>query len=100
MQKHTKVYFAHFGYTEADFIACEYCGARSVDIHHIKPRSFFGSKYKGSEEGEQDHISNLMALCRDHHDDAGASKLKRSDLQEIHNKVLFRYENERYAKDT
>lgn len=54
----------HFGYTEPDFIACEYCGSWAVDIHHIEPRSKFGSKRKN----ERDDIKNLIALCRRCHD--------------------------------
>lgn len=52
-----------FGYDESSFISCELCGAKSVEIHHIEPRSSFGSKRKD----EQDHIDNLIALCRDCH---------------------------------
>ncbi len=66
MQKHTKIYLEHHGYTIADFIPCEVCGAKSVDIHHIEPRSKFGSKTKE----EQDNINNLIALCRECHDKA------------------------------
>lgn len=56
----------HFGYTESDFIACELCGMGAVDIHHVEPRSKFGSKKKD----DQDDVSNLIALCRDCHDKA------------------------------
>jgi hypothetical protein len=69
MEKHVKNYLQAFGYDESSFIPCEMCGAKSVDIHHIEPRSKFGSKRKD----EQDHISNLVALCRDCHDRAHGS---------------------------
>lgn len=60
MKTHVKNYLNHFGYTESDFIACELCGMGAVDIHHVEPRSKFGSKRKQ----EQDSVTNLIALCR------------------------------------
>jgi 5-methylcytosine-specific restriction endonuclease McrA len=70
MQKHIKNYFEHNGYTGFEFIPCEICGSTAVDIHHIIPRSKFGSKRKN----EQDHHSNLIALCRNCHDKAHQDK--------------------------
>lgn len=84
MQKHTKNYFSHFGFVESDFIKCENCSCAAVDIHHIKPRSSFGSKRKE----EQDHVSNLIALCRKCHDMAHDNKLTKEYLQEVHNQFL------------
>ena len=49
-----------FGYSIADFIPCEVCGAKAVDINHIECRGMGGSKMK-------DHIDNLMAMCRPCH---------------------------------
>ena len=57
MQNHTEIYFKFFGYDESDFIECEVCGCRAVDIHHIDARGMGGSKKK-------DFIENLMGLCR------------------------------------
>ena len=48
------------GYDETDWIPCEVCGAKAVDIHHIEARGMGGSKTK-------DVIENLMALCRSCH---------------------------------
>ena len=76
MQKHIKVYFDHFGYGEQDFVPCEACGAKAVDIHHINGRG------KG-----KDVIENLMALCRKHHMKAHES-ISKSDMQYIHNSFL------------
>jgi 5-methylcytosine-specific restriction endonuclease McrA len=67
MKKHTKVYLDHFGYGIEDFIPCEVCGSRAVDIHHIDCRGMGGSKKK-------DDISNLMALCRSCHIEYGDKK--------------------------
>ena len=33
-------------YDETDFIQCEICGDRAVDIHHISARQSGGSKKK------------------------------------------------------
>ncbi len=56
MKKYTKIYFDYFGYTKDDFVACEVCGGKGVDIHHIDCRGMGGSKNK-------DEIKNLMGLC-------------------------------------
>jgi len=40
------------------------------DIHHIEPRSSFGSKRKD----EQDKIENLIGLCRECHNKAHGIK--------------------------
>jgi len=66
VEKHVSNYFKAFGYDKSDTILCEACGAVSVDLHHIEPRSKFGKKHKD----EQDHHSNVIALCRACHDDA------------------------------
>ncbi len=76
MQKHTKVYLKHFNFRPGDWIPCEFiddekrCQAGVVDVHHIERRSSFGSKRMHL----QDHIDNLIGLCRDHHDVAHGPK--------------------------
>ena len=57
MQNHTKVYMNFFGHGEQDFIPCEMCGSRAVDIHHIEKRN----------KTKNDFIENLVGLCRDCH---------------------------------
>ena len=32
-----------FEYGEQDFIPCEMCGGRAVDIHHLEKQSKFGN---------------------------------------------------------
>jgi len=81
MKPWTRIYMQHFGYDISDFIPCEICGAKAVDIHHIKSRGMGGTKKK-------DVIENLMALCRTHHDEYGDVTDKREFLQDIHNKTL------------
>ena len=77
MKAHTKIYFDYFGCTIADFIPCEICGNKAVDIHHIEARQMGGSKLK-------DSINNLMALCRIHHDQYGDKTLHKEMLIQIH----------------
>jgi hypothetical protein len=77
MTPHCKIYFKHFHLTIADFVPCEVCKSKAVDIHHIHGRG------KG-----KDVIENLMALCREHHNQAHGEILKKDQLQNIHNIYL------------
>ena len=81
MKKHTKLYLDFFGYGSDDFIPCEVCGARAVDIHHIDCRGMGGSKTK-------DTIENLMAVCRGCHIAYGDKKSYTEFLQQKHNICL------------
>ena len=74
MKKHVKVYHDYFGYYYGEFIACENCSAKSVDIHHLTFKSELG----------KDVIENLMALCRDCHTKAHESKEFNEQLKVIH----------------
>jgi len=84
MKNHTKVYLNHFDYTGQEFIACECCGARAVDIHHIKSRGMGGVKDK-----RLDIIENLQALCRKCHDKYGDSPEWLEFLIKQHAKTLM-----------
>lgn len=55
------------GYDVTDFICCEVCQSKAVDIHHIEARGMGGSK-------TADTIENLMALCRECHVEFGDKK--------------------------
>jgi 5-methylcytosine-specific restriction endonuclease McrA len=81
MQKHTRNYLDAMGYDPDDFIPCELCQQKSVDIHHVVSRSHFGSKNKDA----QDNPDNLVALCRQCHDIAHGpeSRAFREQLKEI-----------------
>jgi Fe2+ or Zn2+ uptake regulation protein len=82
MQRHTANYLKAFGYDESDVIMCEACQKRvCVDIHHVEPRSAFGSTRKH----EQDHHSNLVGLCRECHDEAHGyqSRIVKEALKKI-----------------
>ena len=80
MKLYTKIYLDYFGYTTADFVPCECCGNKAVDIHHIEARS----KRKDLEND----ITNLMALCRQHHERYGDKIAFKHELQKIHNNLL------------
>lgn len=77
MKIHTKIYFNYFGYDISDFIPCECCGAKAVDIHHIECKGMGGSKTK-------DYIENLMAVCRQCHIEKGDKKQYLEELKKIH----------------
>jgi len=74
----------YFGYDISDFIPCEVCGAKSIDIHHVEARSMGGSKNK-------DFIENLMAVCRSCHIDKGDKKQHKDMLKETHKKFMEDY---------
>lgn len=71
----------HFGYVLDDFIPCEVCGSRAVDIHHIHRRGIGGNP-------NADRIENLMAVCRSCHIEYGDKKEHLEWLQNIHNKKI------------
>ena len=77
MQKHVKVYMEHFGYGEQDYIKCELCASRAVDIHHIHGRG-----------KDKDVIENLMALCRKCHSNAHANNYGKYYLEQIHKRKM------------
>jgi 5-methylcytosine-specific restriction endonuclease McrA len=81
MKNHTKIYIKHFGYGLEDFIPCEVCGQRAVDIHHIDCRGMGGNK-------KVDTIENLMALCRYCHVVMGDTKTHMKYLKHKHNIAL------------
>lgn len=83
MKKHTKVYLDYFGYGAEDFVGCEVCGSKAVDIHHIEARGMGGSK-------KSDTIENLMALCRPCHVEYGDKKQHMESLKAVHQKKLNR----------
>jgi 5-methylcytosine-specific restriction endonuclease McrA len=84
MQPHIVNYHKALGIDLGTWIACEVCNATSVDIHHIIPRSKFGSKRKA----EQDHYNNLVALCRVCHNLAHDNFITKEQLQIIVSKRI------------
>lgn len=84
MKKHVKIYMEFFDFGEQDFIPCEICGRGANDIHHIDARGKGGSFTK-------DHIENLMAVCREHHDMYGDKKQHKLWLKQVHGNYVERY---------
>lgn len=91
MKAHTKIYFDYFGFTKADFIACEICGNQAVDIHHIEARGM-----GGNPSGSKDVIENLQAVCRKCHIDYGDKSEFKEKLKECHLKFMQVYGKNRY----
>lgn len=81
MKKHTKLYLDYFGYSIEDFIPCESCSSKAVDIHHIEARGMGGNK-------NADNINNLMALCRQCHIVMGDTKTHMEYLKNKHKDKL------------
>lgn len=82
MRKHVKLYYDTLGYDKTDFVACEVCGTKATEIHHIQPRGMGGSK-------KRDVIENLMAICRPcHHEADFGTKLPKEYLKQIHREFL------------
>lgn len=65
------------GYDISDFIPCEICEAKAADTHHIDSRGMGGTS-------RPDEIENLMALCRDHHEQYGDIETLKGSLYHIH----------------
>lgn len=81
MKKYVKIYMDFFDYGIEDFIPCEVCGNKAVDINHIDCRGMGGSKLK-------DNIMNLMANCRECHIKYGDKKQYLQFLKDIHNQEV------------
>ena len=84
MKKHTQIYMKYFGYGIEDFIGCEVCGNKAVDIHHIDNRGMGGSENK-------DTIQNLMAVCRMCHERYGDKKEYVELLKQTHDRFIDIY---------
>ena len=84
MKKHTQIYMKFFGYGIEDFIGCEVCGNKAVDIHHIDSRGMGGSQNK-------DKIENLMAVCRMCHEKYGDKKEYLELLKQTHERFIDIY---------
>ena len=94
MKNHTKVYMNFFNYVEQDFIPCEMCNSKAVDVHHLERRN----------KTKNDYIENLVGLCRDCHNSAENDssfnmfcRIKHLELvcQQIYHQIEYkkRYEN-------
>ena len=73
----------YFNYSTSDFIPCEMCNSKAVDIHHIEARGMGGNPLK-----DKDVIENLMAVCRQCHIEYGDKAHYKDKLKEVHLKIL------------
>lgn len=78
-------YMDYFDLSHDEYVPCEICGARGIQVHHISYRSHHGKKTLK----EQENITNLMMVCyKCHKDIHDHNKYRRIDLQEIHDVFL------------
>jgi hypothetical protein len=79
MQPHTRLYLKVFNYDLTDWIKCELpeCGKQAKDLHHIECRGMGGTK-------KPEDITNLIALCREHHIELGDKKQHKDRLKQVH----------------
>lgn len=83
MERHVKNYLEAMNWDGMTYMPCEDCGRNPInDIHHVEPRSKFGSK----EKDKQDHISNLIGLCRLCHDCAHGPKSR--EIKQQHKEII------------
>lgn len=85
MKKHTRNYLDFFSFQIPEDCICEIpgCELPAVDINHIQARGM-----GGGPKGDKDHISNLMAMCRKHHNEFGDVVAKRNWLRKVHFKYM------------
>lgn len=83
MKRHTKIYLQGMSLDGYDFIPCEVCNSKAVDVHHIECRGA-----GGDPQGSKDNIDNLMALCRSCHITYGDKKMYKEFLKERHQLIL------------
>lgn len=83
MERHTANYLEAMNWDGMTYMPCEDCGQRPIqDIHHVEPRSKFGSTMKHL----QDLISNLIGLCRICHDAAHGPRSR--EIKERHKEII------------
>ncbi len=78
MQPYTKIYLEAFKLAETDFVPCEICEKKATEIHHILGRQ----GYLLTE------VRNLMAICREDHEEYGQMKTYTALLLKIHRRRM------------
>ena len=77
MKLYIKIFLDYFDYDIADFIPCENCNKKAVNIHHISKRGMGGTKTK-------DYIENLAAVCMKCHNRADNDPKFNEQLKKKH----------------
>jgi len=114
MINHKKIYCDYFGYDVGDLIKCEICSyefeqllnnrnkvREAVDIHHILPRASGGAKGNSirGTQNYRDYPENLIALCRECHNEVEQSKEKNKRCYVIHlQNIINKIEDEELSK--
>lgn len=80
MKSYTKIYLNYFSFGIDDYIPCEICNSKCVDVHHIHARS--------QRKDLLNNINNLMGLCRKCHEKYGDKKQWLEFLQSKHNQFM------------
>jgi 5-methylcytosine-specific restriction endonuclease McrA len=88
MQKHTKIYMDYFGFDTGSFIACEICGTKATEVHHLECRGM-----GGNPNGDKDRIENLQAICRACHIKYGDRTEFKDMMVKVHLKYMEVYGN-------
>ena len=81
MKPHVSNYFKHFGLYPGDYIACEVCNEKAVDLHHIDIKGMGGQK---KQNKSLNSIENIIALCRTCHEKAHAGNISKDYLRKLH----------------
>lgn len=87
MTEHTKEYMRGMGFDttlafDDQFIPCEICDQKCVDVHHIDARGMGGTT-------EEPHVRDLMGLCRSHHEMYGDKKQFKELLRTVHRLRMY-----------
>jgi len=85
MKNYVKTYLKYFGYDESDFIPCEVCQQKEVDIYPLNTKNIAKSKIN--------LIDNLIALCRECHVRCDSDRAYNDQARLIHRKNLLANSN-------
>ena len=76
-KNYKKIFSKYWGYADQDIPICWGCYRKlSVDIHHLTPKGFGGSK-----KNLRNTIDNLFPVCRDCHNLAHKNKQVNADFR-------------------